>query len=179
MLRAMDTALETHRTRTLAARPMPRWPWMRDFALVGATTGFLAPYAVLRKLEYAACAGLGGAIFGLALGAFSAHLLAGRARRWRKVVFVPLGLVLGGLWGAVAGASAAVVLPMALDLSVVVAGIAGALQLGWFWLAYSVRRVNGRSTWLVLLLALLSGGGLGWAAVGTFFTFTFFGLFGR
>lgn len=149
--------------------PTKPWPWVRDFALVGATTGFFAPFSVLRNAQYAALASLGGTLFGIALGLCSARMFAGRARRWARWVYLPLGGLLGALWGAAAGLATAPLWPKAVGLSVVVAGIAGALQFGWFWLAYALRRVNRRSTWAVTLLALLIGGGLGWAAVFAFF----------
>lgn len=145
----------------------PRWPWVRDFALVGAVTGFSAPYAMLRYLEYSLVTGLGGLLGGAALGLFSAWLIGRYARRWRRLVLFPLGLVFGAAWGATAGAATAAVpeLRKLLELSVIVAAFAGAAQLGWFWLVYSVRRVNQRSTWPVVLAASVLGGGLGWVGV--------------
>lgn len=145
----------------------PRWPWIRDFTFVGAVTGFLAPFAVIREVEYSSVTGIGGAVSGAALGVFSAWLLSGAGRRWPKLVFVPLGLLLGALWG-VSSALATAFTPARhlLALSVVFAGLAGALQLGWFWLVYCLRRVNRRSTYGVVLLASLLGGGLGWAGLG-------------
>ena len=139
-------------------------PWVRDFTFVGGVTGFMAPYSVIHDVEYASLTGVGGAVSGAALGIFSAWLLSGFGRRWPKVVFIPVGLVLGALWGMAAAMTTAVT-PMRnlLVLSVLFAGVAGALQLGWFWLGYCYRRVNRRSTYPVVLLASLLGGGLGWA----------------
>lgn len=147
--------------------PQQRWPWVRDFALVGAVTGFSAPFAMLRFLEYSLLTALGGLVGGAALGLFSAWLIGRYARRWRRLVLFPLGLVVGALWGASAGVATAFApqLRHLLVLSVVVAGFAGAAQLGWFWLVYSVRRVNHRSTWPVVLAASVLGGGLGWVGV--------------
>lgn len=170
LLCIMTATLRIDPSATLLQQlPTKPWPWVRDFALVGATTGFFAPFSVLRNAQYAGLASLGGTLFGIALGLFSARLFAGRARRWARGVYLPLGALLGALWGAAAGLATAPVWPKAVGLSVLVAGIAGALQFGWFWLAYALRRVNRRSTWAVTLLALLIGGGLGWAAVFTFF----------
>lgn len=145
----------------------PRWPWVRDFALVGAVTGFSAPYAILRALGYSIVTGIGGLVGGAALGLFSAWLIGRYARRWRRLVLFPLGLLFGALWGATAGATTALVpeLRKLLELSVIVAAFAGAAQLGWFWLIYSVRRVNQRSTWPVVLAASVLSGGLGWVGV--------------
>lgn len=141
-----------------------RWPWVRDFTFVGGVTGFMAPYGVIHDVEYASFTGLGGAVSGAVLGVFSAWLLSGFGRRWPKLVFLPVGLVLGALWG-MAAAMTTVLTPMRnlLELSLLFAGVAGALQLGWFWLGYCYRRVNRRSTFPVVLLASVLGGGLGWA----------------
>lgn len=159
------TALPVPSLETLPADR--RWPWVRDFFLVGGITGFMAPYSVIREAGYATVTGLGGATSGALLGVFSAWLLSGFGRRWPKVVFVPVGLVLGALWG-IGAALPTGLTPMRnlMELSVLFAGIAGALQLGWFWLAYGYRRVNRRSTLGVVLLASLLGGGLGWAGLG-------------
>ncbi|MDP1828138.1 MAG: hypothetical protein Q8L48_32985 [Archangium sp.] len=141
-----------------------RWPWVRDFTFVGGVTGFMAPYSVIRDVGYASLTGLGGAASGAVLGVFSAWLLTGFGRRWPKLVFLPVGLVLGALWGMAAAAPTALTsMRNLLVLSLLFAGVAGALQLGWFWLSYCYRRVNRRSTFPVVLLASLLGGGLGWA----------------
>lgn len=146
--------------------PARRWPWVRDFSFVGGVTGFLAPFSVIRDVGYCTLTGVGGALSGALLGLFSAWLLSGSGRRWPKLLFVPVGLVLGALWG-----SSSVLLiaftpsRQLLVLSVLFAGLAGALQLGWFWLGYSYRRINRRSTLGVVMLASVLGGGLGWAGV--------------
>lgn len=143
-----------------------KWPWVRDFALVGAATGFLAPYAVIRSLEYSGFASAGGGASGALLGAFSVWLFSRVGRGWSKIVLVPLGLALGALWGGAAGLATGLSdhgewLP----LSVMFGGCAGALQLGWFWLAYAVRRVNCRSTIAVVVTATVLSGSLGWVAI--------------
>ncbi len=152
---------------TLPVRPLP---WIRDFALVGAVTGFSAPYWVVNAWTYASLTGLGGAVGGAALGAFSAWLLSGRARRWPRFSLLLLGPLFGAAWGATAALTTGVSSwwRELLWLSVALAAVAGALQLGWFWLAYAVRRVNQRSTWPVTVGAAALGGGLGWAALFAF-----------
>jgi hypothetical protein len=144
-----------------------RWPWVRDFTFVGGVTGFLAPYSVIHDIGYASLTGVGGAVSGSVLGVFSAWLLSGRGLRWPKLAFIPVGLVLGALWGiSAAMATAFTSMNNLLVISVLFAGVAGALQLGWFWLGYCYRRVNRRSTWPVVLVASLLGGGLGFAGFG-------------
>lgn len=160
----VSTALPVPSIEPLAASR--RWPWVRDFTFVGGVTGFMAPYTVLRDVAYCSLTGLGGAVSGALLGAFSAWLLSGLGRRWPKAVFVPVGLLLGALWGTAAALTTAFTsMRELLELSVPLAGLAGALQLGWFWLGYGYRRVNRRSTVGVVLLASLLGGGLGWAGL--------------
>jgi hypothetical protein len=144
----------------------PRTPWLRDFALVGGITGAAAPYTLLRSVEYSLFAAAGGAASGALLGLFSAWLLSGRARKWRRFVFIPLGLAVGALWGGAAGlATGLSSYSSLLGLSLVFSAIAGTLQLGWFWLAYAVRRVNGRSTVPVVVVASLLSATLGWAGL--------------
>ena len=145
----------------------PRWPWVRDFALVGGVTGFCAPYTMLRELEYSALAAAGGLVGGAALGLFSSWLISRYARRWRRFVLFPLGLFFGALWGAMAGGTTALVpsLRSLLVLSLLCAAVAGSVQLGWFWFVYSVRRVNHRSTWPVVLVASVLSVGLGFVGV--------------
>ena len=144
-----------------------RWPWVRDFALVGGLTGFFAPFSVLREAAYASLTGLGGTLGGALLGLFSAWFMAGAGRRWRKVAFVPAGLLLGALWGMSSVLPTVAFAPLRdlMVLSLAFAGFAGALQLGWFWLAYCHLRVHRKSTWGVVVLASVLGGGLGWAGV--------------
>jgi hypothetical protein len=121
---------------------------------------------MLRELEYSALAAAGGLV-GAALGLFSSWLISRYARRWRRFVLFPLGLFFGALWGAMAGGTTALVpsLRSLLVLSLLCAAIAGSVQLGWFWFAYSVRRVNHRSTWPVVLVALVLSVGLGFVGV--------------
>lgn len=150
-----------------ALAPTRRWPWVRDFTFVGGVTGFLAPFGVIHDVGYCTLTGVGGAVSGAILGLFSAWLLSRSGRRWPKLLFVPVGLVLGALWG---GSSVLITAftpaRQLLLLSVLFAGLAGALQFGWFWLGYSYRRINRRSTLGLVLLASFLGGGLGWAGVG-------------
>src|SRR5689334_10981122 len=126
---------------------MGKLPWVRDFTFVGGVTGFLAPYMVIKDLGYSVVAGIGGAVTGALLGLFSAALMSTRLRRWPKLVLLPTG----------------VATPRFLGLTLVFSGAAGAVQLGWFWLAYCYRRVNLRSTWPVVLLAAALGAGLGYS----------------
>jgi len=140
-----------------------KWPWVRDFSFVGAVTGFLAPYMVIKDLAYATVAGAGGALTGALLGLFSAALMSTRVRRWPKLVLLPTGFGLGALWGMGAALPTGVATPHFLGLTLLFSGAAGAVQLGWFWLAYCYRRVNLRSTWPVVLLAAALGAGLGYS----------------
>jgi hypothetical protein len=156
--------------------------WSRDLAIVGGGTSFLAIFFVERGMGGGlgatfmfAATGFGaliGALFGLALRRL---LLA-----WLRlpiVAWMPISLLLGGLWGSAVGALAMLVAEggraqLSLTaLSAVVAGIAGALQLGWFWLPYAVRSGRGKSTWPVVVAALLLGSLSGHAALRVLFLF--------
>lgn len=145
--------------------PQPRWPWARDFAVVGGLTGFLAPFAIFQQLLYALLTGFGGALGGGLLGLFSAWLLSGNARRWSPLAFLPLGLVVGALWGVSAALPTVVLGTEVLFWSLLVAGFAGAVQLAWLWPLYCHRRLAGRSTAALVVLSSLVGGSLGWLTV--------------
>jgi hypothetical protein len=142
--------------------------WARDLAIVGGGTSFLAIAFVEgfrggHERVFLIAATILGAVVGALFGLGLRRLLLA----WLRlpiVVWMPISLVLGGLWGAIVGGLAMVIaewgkaqISIAL-LAAIVAGIAGALQLGWFWLPYAVRAGRGKSTWPVVAAALLLGG---------------------
>lgn len=164
-----------HQTTTLtgiggpltAPRTASGWLWVRDFALVGLVTGFVAPFTVLRNPEYAQLASAGGALTGAALGALS-HLFFARAgRRWPKFAIILLSVLVGAVWGSASGVTTALAVSFrrSFELSLVVGGCAGALQLSWFWVVYAMRSVRRKSTWSVVLAASLFSVALGWGSV--------------
>src|SRR3954462_8761775 len=92
----------------MAPSSSQRWLlWARDFSLVGAACGFLAPFASFegRVPRYALSAGLGGMAAGAVLGSLSGVLISLARRRLPKIGLISLGLVLGALWGGLAGAA--------------------------------------------------------------------------
>ncbi len=149
-----------------------RVAWMRDFAIIGAFSGALAPaFFWSHQTGYLAACGVGGAALGVLLGLVLPPLLLGPVARWPFGVLLVLGLGVGALWGAGAGFVGGVTqfgvhdrLQLA-ALSTTCGAIAGALQLGWFWLPYTLRKARGRSTWPVVVAACLVSGGLGIAAL--------------
>jgi hypothetical protein len=162
---------------TSARSPLRKWPWMRDFALVGGATGVLAPGMVLGFrgfVGYLIAAGVSGVLTGAVLGWATWRMLQGWLRRVPKLAWFPLGGAFGGLWGGIVGTIAGLgvsigdVRNIHLEIALVsgaVAAVAGAVQLGWFWLAYSLFRVRRRSTWWVVTLACVLGPTLGWLAL--------------
>lgn len=149
-----------------------RIAWMRDFSLIGACSGALAPaFFWSHQPGYLAACGIGGAALGIALGFLLPPLLLGPVSRWPFAVLVVAGVGVGALWGAGAGFIGGATqfgicdgLQLA-SLSATCGAIAGALQLGWFWLPYTLRKVRGRSTWPLVLAACVLSGGLGLAAI--------------
>ena len=143
-------------TAPITRVPLQPGAWIRDFAWVGGVTGLGAPlgvFAILGNLNgetlaYLLLAGAAGAVSGASLGLLSCWLMAGRMRRWRRLWLCPLGLMLGPVWGVAAALATRFSSwgEATLNLSMIFAGIAGALQLGWCWPAYCVRRVNQRSS---------------------------------
>lgn len=146
--------------------------WLRDFGLIGAVTGAAAPaFFWWHQPEYLAACGAIGASLGGLLGLVMRPLLLGPFSRWPFGVLLVVGLGAGALWGGGTGLGGGIVgfgledqmgLPF---ISGIAGAVAGALQLGWFWLPYTLRHARGRSTWPIVLAACLLSAGLGVAAL--------------
>jgi hypothetical protein len=155
--------------KSLAGRPTlgRAAAWSRDLAIVGAGTAFTAGFAVNAGQVFSslfiatAMGGLMGALFGIVIR----HLLLGWLHR-PIVAWIPISLVLGGVWGGSIGYVLALVTgePRSALLLGLYGAIAGALQLCWFWLPYAVRAGRGKSTWPIVTAAVVVGGAVGWAA---------------
>jgi hypothetical protein len=136
-------------------------------AIVGGATSFLAAYGVDSRFRPSmlVLAAIGAAVGGLFGLMFRRLVIA-----WLRLpilAWIPISLVLGGLWGG-AVASIGVLLLYRSDGIPVLAGfgaIAGALQLGWFWLPYAIRSGRGNSTWPVVTAAIVVGSVIGYAAL--------------
>ncbi len=159
------------------ARLGERRTWVRDLTIIGGLSGALAPAAVgMMPPGYVFLAGLFGAGSGAVVGWLASSMLSSaRVRRWPVAGLLVGGIGLGALWGAMTGLGAALGLgPFGggglalLFLSALLAAVAGALQLGWFWLPYAILRARGGRTWPLVLFASLLAPGLGWAALGAF-----------
>lgn len=128
----------------------------RDFALVGALSSLLAPALVVRGafgLGYLAASTAAGLLFGALVGALTATVLGRLGRVPLSLLFLA-GPTLGLAWGAAVGASSGLVLPEDWwTVSMAFASVCAAVQFGWFWLPYTVRRVRGKSAWPLVVLA--------------------------
>lgn len=149
-----------------------RLAWMRDFALIGAVSGSAAPALFwLQAPGYLVACGVAGAALGLALGLLLPPLLLGPVSRWPFAVLLVVGLAVGAAWGGGTGLAGGLFAFGAQDrmglawLSGACGAVAGAMQLGWFWLPYTLRKAKSRSTWPIVLAACLLSGGLGFAAL--------------
>jgi hypothetical protein len=147
--------------------------WARDLAVVGgvsavaATLGFGSVMAVPVGM-YAIVAGVSGVVTGALLGAVAGKSLRGPLSRVPVAVVLAGGLGVGALWGGAVGAIAGAALGAhgaIFRSSVEIAAVAGAIQLGWWWLPYLLRRAHERSTWPVIAFATLISPFLGWIAL--------------
>ncbi len=139
--------------------------WARDFAIVGGVSSFLTPFIMAGEFlgaRYLVFAAAGGIVGGFVLGLLFAYLTGASRADARKVPLWVVALaapLLGGLWGASVGFVAALGLGRggwdAVYLSMYLAAIAGALQLGWFWVGYLFARVRRHPTWPVVVAACL------------------------
>ncbi len=161
------------------ARLGERRTWVRDLAIIGGVSGALAPAAVGMLFPgYVLLAGAFGAGSGAVVGHLASAMLGKeRIRRVPVAVLLVGGLGLGALWGALTGLGAALGLgafsapgsgAVLLVLSALLASVAGAIQLGWFWLPYAILRARGRRTWPLVVVASLLAPALGWAALAAF-----------
>jgi hypothetical protein len=145
--------------------------WARDLAMVGAATSLLAGLGIERHLEpvIVVATGVGAAVGALFGVGFRRLLLA-----WLRlpiVAWVPISLVLGAAFGGSTGLLAGTLTgeTHGTALLTVLAAIAGALQLCWFWLPYAVRAGRGKSTWPLVAAAVVLGGPIGYAALRVLF----------
>lgn len=153
--------------------------WARDFGLIGLFSGAMGPTILGVGWSVMLASGLAGAAAGTLLGAAAPGVL----ERVRGRVPIPLlllmGIPVGAVWGAVAGLAAGLALgslpnlPNMLVLWAMVAGIAGAVQMGAVWFPYTFLRVLQKPTWPVVVLACMGSVALGpLAIVLSFFAWT-------
>jgi hypothetical protein len=151
-----------------------RSAWMRDFVLVGACAA-LAPAKVIgeQMAPFVAGAALAGPLTGALLGLVLRPVLLGPLSRVPFGALVVVGLVLGAVWGGLvglgAGGFAGAVDPdhmlltpsTMMSLGALYGAGAGAIQLGWFFVPYTVQRARGRRAWPVVVAACLISPALG------------------
>jgi hypothetical protein len=141
--------------------------WARDFSLIGGATGLMAPW-LLGDPSYIAAAAVAGAIAGAGLGAAVPKMLS-RLRHLKVPALMLGGMGIGAVWGGIAGAVAGFTIPNLFWLSVAVASIAGAMQFGWIWLPYVLKKIGRKRTWPLVLAAFAAAPLLGWASIWAFF----------
>jgi hypothetical protein len=143
--------------------------WSRDMAIVGATTSFLAGYGLERHLRagMVVAAGVGGVVGSLFGIAFRRILLA--RLHLPIVTWIPISLVLGAVFGGTIGLVTPLVMGDVESMGILAffGACAGALQLSWFWLPYALRAGRGKSTWPVVVAAVVVATVIGYAALWT------------
>jgi hypothetical protein len=161
MIHSNALVLDSH--DTLEARLDRPRTWARDLALVGAVS--VAPLALFSVPAVTVGAlvllsALGGAL----LGAVAPHLLHRRVRRKPWLVLAAAAIGLGGLWGGLAGFGAATLTGAPWMRVTELAATAGAAQLGWLWIPYTITLARRGSTWPAVLAACVLAPIVGWLA---------------
>lgn len=145
--------------------------WARDFSLIGGITGLSAPLAVAPAIAgsgYAITAAVTGVLTGAFLGMVIPKSLA-RLKNVRLPVLLFGGIGVGAIWGATVGAVAAFAAGEHFWMfSMGLAGLAGAIQFGWIWLPYVLKKIGKKRTWPLVTGAVLVAPLLGWASVWLF-----------
>ena len=159
-------ALTPHTSNALTTAVGRPTEWARDFSLIGGVTGLLAPW-LLGDPTYVAAAAISGAMAGAALGATVPRMLT-KLRHLKVPSLMLGGMGIGAVWGGVSGAIAGLTLPNLFWLSVSIASIAGALQFGWIWLPYVMKKIGRKRTWPLVLAAFAAAPLLGWASIWLF-----------
>ena len=124
-------------------------PWARDLAIVTGATALLAPVLVWGWTSVTLFGTFFGLLSGGLLGAMAPGFLDRVRGRIPLAVLASLGFALGAVWGGVVGAvaAAAEVTILGTGTTILAAAGIGALQLGFFWLPYTVLTVLGQRTW--------------------------------
>ena len=128
--------------------------WGRDLAVLGAVSGVSASAGVgIMDGGFLSAASLAGLLCGFFLGLEMPYFLESARRRLSLSAIAVRCIAVGGATGAFMGLLSAHSVGEVFVGPFAVAGIAGALQFGWFWLPYTVLTVLGRRTWPVVVAA--------------------------
>lgn len=154
-----------------------RAKWARDFAFLGALSAGLVPLVAMAGgntatvLRFTGAAMLFGALGGLLVGLISRRFVAGLGGRLPVGLLLLAGPLVGALWGVATGGAAAWAWWWSMDASwsptrfvgesMQFAGIAAAIQFGWFWLPYVLGTVRRRGKLALWLLAGISAAAVG------------------
>lgn len=150
--------------------------WGRDMAYLGGVTSLVCTGMGMTfsvSPQYVLAATAAGALTGGALGLAAPALLDQvRGRLPLAALVAVAGPLAGAAWGGLTGAIAwglaggsPGMTGYSLGMSVTVAAIAGAIQLGWSWFPYTFQTVRREPRWPALLASTLLTPFVGIAAV--------------
>jgi hypothetical protein len=150
--------------------------WARDFSGLGALSSAVVSLVALAGGEpsvygFVVAATLIGAALGAVTGAVSRWFVGGIGSCLPIGLLLLAGPAVGLVWGMATGGSAVYLwwcwnisdpFPMSLLLEAGwLAGVAAAIQFGWFWLPYVLGTVKRRSVLSLWILAALSAAAIG------------------
>jgi hypothetical protein len=154
--------------------------WSRDFGIVGALTGSLAPFFVIFDASFALAGGMVGGFLGVLLGLVAAVGVEVGRRQVPLPVFVAAIAVLGAVQGAIAGFAGGMTetLTMGVEaapLGFIVGSTSGMVALPVFFAPYLVLSVRRWPTWPAVFGAAMLAPLMGWAGLAAL-GFSTFGL---
>jgi hypothetical protein len=149
-----------------SAPDLDRRTWLRDFLVLGACIGSLAPTTVLAFVTYrsggvglvpivALVGGFGGGTVGLGVGALACAMATAMSDRplWLAGLGFPLGFAAGGAVGVGVGELLHTGGSSTATLVGALGAVTGGLILGFTWLPYLALKLRGRSGLPVMLAA--------------------------
>jgi len=146
--------------------------WARDFAILGAAAGTLAPLTVIFDPVFALAAGLVGAVSGVVFGGVAGALVDAVRKRVPLSVMIATAAVLGSLWGAGVGTFGGAVTAVAgstmggeaVVLGFICGATSGMVYVGGLFLPYLIGATWGRTA-PVVLLGMVAAPFAGWAGI--------------
>lgn len=142
------------------------WVWGRDLGVVSGATALAAATHAFGIGGYALVLSALGVMGGLLLGLEMPRFLDTARQRMSLPAIAVRCTAAGGAMGGMVALLTLLVGGAPLIEPVIVATVAGALQLGWFWLPYTVLTVLQRPTWPVVVGAVVLAPLAGPAAMG-------------
>ncbi len=145
--------------------------WARDFGIVGALFGSLAPFFVIFDASFALAGGIIGGMLGVLIGASTAVAVEVGRKRVPLAVFIAAIAVVGAVQGALCGAAGGMTgVPMfghdeASAFGFILGGTSGMLAMPVFFAPYLVLSVKRLPTWPAVFGAALIAPVMGWAGM--------------